>query len=150
MTVSEYRNYYSRLNQPLQNHHHHPVISRERHVSIGSSSARSNSISARAADSCTTDSNSERFLTAGNLNYSASAVSAHLKAKLRQMRNGIPTGKKLKKRMFIVVVVVFAGSIGGGSCKMFGQNNLMSNGIMSGNAANKTLMEVEFNVIFCC
>lgn len=136
MTVMEYRNYVSRLQQPLQH-----GISRERHLSIGSSSARTNSISATTANSVT-DSNSEQLNNdrSAGLNCTTLAVSAHLRAKIKQMRNSIPTG-----------------SIAGGSKRMFNTlgptctNNINSYNSVNMNNSKLTLLEIEFNVFinFC-
>lgn len=86
LSVTEFRSFYTRLRQP--------ITARERHVSIGSSSARSNSIAAGAATSVLSDASDKPLICNNPLvgNHS-SASSSGFKARLRQVaKNGISTG----------------------------------------------------------
>lgn len=120
MTVIEYHNHFARLRQPQS-------ILRERHLSIGSSNAKLN-----MATNFITDSNSDHSTS---LNASTSTVSAQLKAKIKQMRNGIPTG-----------------SVTGANIRMLNSPNGPTLGNLNNSANNEnnklTLLEVEFNVCF--
>lgn len=117
MTVVEYRNYFPRLQQPLQG------ISRERHVSISSSSAKSNT-----ATNSVTDSNSDR-LTSAALNTTTLTISAQLKTKIKQMRNGGPTTP-----------------VSGTNIRNLG--NLNNCTFVNNGNIKLTLLELEFNVCF--
>uniref|UniRef100_A0A915CNV6 protein-tyrosine-phosphatase n=1 Tax=Ditylenchus dipsaci TaxID=166011 RepID=A0A915CNV6_9BILA len=91
LTVMEYRSYYVRLRQPLA------TKERERHVSISSVSARSNSIIASAGNSVLDPTDkvqisnilSQQTQTSNGNNSSNSTANSVLKAKFRQVRNGI-------------------------------------------------------------